>query len=227
MKYKTIPENKISHGHKWELNKWYKTDGKIELCKNGFHCSNNFIDAMKYILPGYMVLVEVHGKYIKKKDKSVHKEMKIVKWKKWTKKDSIALAIFAAELVLPNYEKQFPGDNRPRKVIELAKKVLKYNNKKTQSVAEEARSVAESVIESMEQLSQSAAEAARSVARLAESVARSTEESAAKSVVWPATRSIESAARSAAWSAEAAARSSSYNKIIQQCHDFIIERKFK
>jgi hypothetical protein len=33
----------------------------------------------------------------------------------------IAYAIRAAELVLPAYEKQFPGDDRPRRSIEVAK----------------------------------------------------------------------------------------------------------
>ena len=237
MKYKTIPENKMSHGHKWKLNKWYKIDGELEMCRNGFHCSNNFIDAMGYVAPGYVVLVEVRGEFLEQEDKSVHKEMKIVKWKKWTKKDSIALAIFAAGLVLPNYEKQFPGDNRPREAIETAKKVLKYNNKKNKLAA---RLAVESAEWSAIWLARSAGEPAKSAvwsARSAGESAKSATRSAARSVmsaVWSvisAARSAKSVARSirsAAESAKLVARSAAgYDKIIQQCHNFIMERKFK
>ena len=159
MKYKTIPENKMSHWHKWELNRWYKIDGELEICRNGFHCSNNFIDAMSFVPPGYVALVEVRGECVKGGNKSVYEEMKIIRWKKWTKKDEIALTIFAAELVLPN---KFLDDNRPRTAIE--------------EVRIAAASAAESAAEKEE---------------------------------------------------TPMASSSKYDEIIQQCHDFIIERKFK
>ncbi|KKK98133.1 hypothetical protein LCGC14_2645790 [marine sediment metagenome] len=64
MKYKTIPENKTSHNHKWSLNKWFKINGELDMCSNGFHCSDNFIDAMQYVIPGYMALVETKGKQL-------------------------------------------------------------------------------------------------------------------------------------------------------------------
>ena len=120
LKYKTIPDDKTSHGHKWILNKWCSIKGKLKMCENGFHCSDNFIDAFQYVSPGWICLVEVEGEAEKKEDKSVHEKMRIVKWKKWTKKDSVSLAIFAAELVLNNYEKEYPDDKRPRDAIEAA-----------------------------------------------------------------------------------------------------------
>lgn len=51
--------------------------------------------------------------------------MKITKAYEWTQKDSVALAIYAAELVIKMYEKEYPNDDRPRKAIEAAKKWLK------------------------------------------------------------------------------------------------------
>jgi len=120
MKYKSIPENKTSYGHKWRLNKWSKVEGGISLCNNGFHCSNNFISAMNYVTPGYLALVEVRGDKLEQSDKSVHQEMRVVRFAKWTKKDSISLAIFSAELVLDRYEDEYPYDMRPRQAIEAA-----------------------------------------------------------------------------------------------------------
>ena len=52
-------------------------------------------------------------------------------WANWlttkllTNNQKALSAIFAAEQVIGIYEKQYPGDDRPRKVIEAAKKVLR------------------------------------------------------------------------------------------------------
>ena len=47
--------------------------------------------------------------------------MKIVRAWHWKKEDSVALSIYAAELVIGYYEKIYPNDDRPRKAIEAAK----------------------------------------------------------------------------------------------------------
>src|SRR3990167_298298 len=68
--------------------------------------------------------------------------MKIVKAYKWTKKDSVAFAIYAAELVIKNYEKKYPNDKRPREAIEAAKKVLFHDTAKNRVAAGSAMSAA-------------------------------------------------------------------------------------
>ena len=40
-------------------------------------------------------------------------------------RNAAKFAIYSAELVLPKHETEHPGDNRPRKAIQAAKKVLK------------------------------------------------------------------------------------------------------
>ena len=50
--------------------------------------------------------------------------MKLVKVWKWQKKDSVAIAIYSAELCLENFEKVFPNDKRPREAINAAKRWL-------------------------------------------------------------------------------------------------------
>ena len=142
MLYKSIEENKKSNGHKWQLNIWYKTKGKLEICQNGFHASKNIIDAMSYVNCGWIAKVEVRGKSIKQKDKECWEEMRIIKWKKWTKKDSVSLAIFAAELVLDNFEKNYPNNKSPREAINAAKKVLKNDTQKNRDAARSAASAA-------------------------------------------------------------------------------------
>src|SRR3990167_9417700 len=138
--HKSIPENKKSNDISWELNKWYKIAEPLEICKVGFHASKNIIDAMGFVSMGWAAKVEVRGSSIIEKDKECWSEMRIIQWKKWTKKDSVSLAIFAAELVLDNFEKKYPDDKRPREAIEAAKAVLKNDNEKTRDAASAAAS---------------------------------------------------------------------------------------
>jgi len=58
--------------------------------------------------------------------------LKILKDNKWTKKDSIKLSIYATELVIDNFLKKYPHDNRPQEAVEAAKKILESNTKENQ-----------------------------------------------------------------------------------------------
>ena len=190
--YKSLPTDRSPHGYKFRLNKWNKIEGELEICENGFHASENIIHAMGYVTAGWVAKVEVRGESEIQEDKQCWSEMRIIEWHKWTKKDSVALAIFAAELCIKEFEKACPKDDRPRKAIEAARAVLENDTAKNRSAAESA----------------------------AESAAKS----AAKSAAWSA---AESAAWSAARSAAKSARSAAVKKIYQECHDFVIERKFE
>ncbi len=55
---------------------------------------------MYYVPPGYVAKVEVRGQSDIQDDKEAWSEIRILKWKKLTKKVSIALAVYAAEQVL-------------------------------------------------------------------------------------------------------------------------------
>ena len=131
-KFLELKNNQIVSGYNndfiWEVGKWYKTKGKLSMCNNGFHCSTEPLDALSYVSGEVLAVVEVRGKSEKQSDKQCWSEMQILKAYKWTKKDSVALAIYSAELVLDNYEKEYPDDDRPRKAIEAAKKVLEKEN---------------------------------------------------------------------------------------------------
>ena len=144
--YKTLKKGlKSKHGNvKWKLGEWQKCEGELKMCSNGFHCSEKILDAMGYIAPEVIAEVEVRGKHLKQPDKQCWEEMRIVKKWNWTKKDSVSLAIYSAELVLDNFEKEYPDDKRPREAIEAAKKVLRNNTPKNRNAAESAARSAES-----------------------------------------------------------------------------------
>jgi len=56
----------------------------------------------------------------------------------FNKKQSVTLAIFAAEKVIDIFENKYPDDNRPRKAIEAAKSYLRNPCKKTKAAAANA-----------------------------------------------------------------------------------------
>jgi hypothetical protein len=207
--WKVFKENlKSNNGDiEWKIGEWQKHNGKLEMCCSGFHASKRIIDAMGYTNAEEIALVEVRGDSLKQDDKQCWSEMRLLKVYKWTKKDSVSLAIYAAELVLGNYEKKYPDDKRPREAIEAAKNVLKNDNRKNREAAEAAAEAARSA-------ARSAWSAARSAARSAWSAAWSAEAAA------EAARSAARSAWSAAWSAEAVV----YQKTMNKCEVFIKDR---
>ena len=109
----------------WTLGKWEKHTGELVMCESGFHASKNVIDAMRYIDAEMVAQVEVRGNSLVQGDKQCWSEMHILRAWEWTKEDSVALAVYAAELVIGEYEKRYPDDKRPRQAIEAAKMWLK------------------------------------------------------------------------------------------------------
>ena len=134
------------------------------------------------------------------------------------KKQSIQYAVYAAELVIDIYEKEYPKDDRPRRAIEAAKECIKKQSAKNIAAAWSAARSAAWSAESARS-ARSARSAAWSAARSAAWSARSAESArsaawsarSARSAAWSAARS---AARSAAWSARSAARSAELQKSI-------------
>jgi lysyl-tRNA synthetase class I len=108
-----------------KIGEWAKVRGPIKCCNNGFHASKRAINAMQFVNCEIIALVEVRGESDHENDKTAHAEMRIKKAYKWTKRDSVELAVFAAEQVIKKYEKKYPNDDRPRKAIEAAKEWLK------------------------------------------------------------------------------------------------------
>ena len=130
---------KSSSGNtKWKISEWSKPVKNLELCENGYHCSKEIYQAFSYVQGEILAQVECKGKHDSSDDKEVWETMRIVKAYKWTKNDSVALSIYAAELCIDNFEKEYPEDKRPREAIEAAKKWLKNPTQKNKSAAESA-----------------------------------------------------------------------------------------
>ena len=212
--------------HKWKVGKWYEYDGDIEMCESGFHCSKGIYQAFSHIRGEILTEVEVAGKHEVQDDKEVWEKMRVVRSWKWTKKDSVLFAIFAARLVLKNFEKEFPCDDRPRKAIEAAEAYAKNPTKKNREAARAAESAAESAAWAAESVTESAWLAARLATRSAAWAARSAARSATRSAAWAA-EAAESAARAAtrsAWAtAGAATRSAAEAAIYKKLDKWMLD----
>ena len=189
--------------HTWEIGKWYKTDGDLELCQKGFHCSKGIYQAFSYVQGSILTKVEVRGKHLDEKDKEVWEEMRVTKAWKWTKKDSVLFSIYAARLVLDIYEKQYPDDDRSRKAIEAAETYIKNPTEENKAAARAAADAAAYAADAAAYAAD-AAYAARAAARAADAAAR-----AARAAADAAVR----AARAARAAAYAAADAAVYKKL--------------
>ena len=119
----------------WKVGTWHNHKGKLDMCHSGFHTSVRAIDAMQYVNCEVLALVEVRGKHLKQRDKQCWSEMRVVRAYEWTKPDSVAMAIYAAELSIGNYEKKYPDDKRPRWAIEAAKAWLENPTEENRAAA--------------------------------------------------------------------------------------------
>ena len=174
-----------SGNHTWKIGEWYEED-KVSICNRGFHASKTPLQALSYVGGEILAEVFVRGKSEIQKNKECWSEMKINKAWHWTKKDSVELSIFAAELCLKNFEKVYPKDKRPREAIEAARKVLLNDTEENRSAAWSAASAATA-----------AARSGAWLASAAESGARSGARSAAAASEWSAeSESAESAKKS-------------------------------
>ena len=185
----------------WDKGKWKKHKGNIVMCGSGFHCSKEIYQAFSYVQGEILARVECKGKSEVQIDKEVYSEMKVIRAYKWQKKDSVALSIYASELVIENFEKMYPNDERPRKAIEAAKKYLKNPTDKNEYAESAAWSAASAVWSAERSAAWSAASAAWSAASAASAAWSSA------SAAWSAesaARSAASAVWSAAWSSESA-----------------------
>ena len=194
----------------WKIGEWNEVDkDTIQLCHNGLHCSKTIYDAFSYVQGNILAKVEVAGSSEISDDKEAYQKMRIVKAYKWTKKDSVALAIFSAELCLDRFEKLYPDDKRPRQAIEAAKAVLLHDTAKNRSALFIAESAAWSASVSV------AEPAARSAARSAVFAVSTL------FAVFAAESANESAARSAA-SDLYAARSNIRNQTIKKIEKWLV-----
>ncbi len=107
-------------GFTWpEPGEWLEVEGPLVPCENGLHVATptQVLDWLSDAL----WLVEVDGETVDAGDKTVVRRARLVRPLPW---DSRVARVFAADCagrVLPIFERERPGDDRPRKAIEAAR----------------------------------------------------------------------------------------------------------
>ena len=141
--YKFVKENlKSGHGDiQWVLGEWQKCEGKSSLCETGLHASQKTLDSLNYIFGIRWFECEARGKILKDSDKFCASEMRLLQ--EIPKGVLIQFAIDCARKVLPVFEKEYPNNKRPRKVIEAAELYLKNPNALTCDAARTAYDASE------------------------------------------------------------------------------------
>ena len=109
----------------WTVGEWRNNPYTVTKACEGLNCCQHITDAMGYVRCEILAEVVIRGKQIDEDTKITVQEMKIIRAWKWSPLDSVALAIYAAELVIEHYEQKYPNDKRPRNAIDAAKAYLK------------------------------------------------------------------------------------------------------
>ena len=212
----------------WEIGKKYSVKGKIKCCRNGFHASDTPLDALNYVNGEVLAICEGSGDCDMQSDKSAYRTMKIVKAYRWTKLDSVALAIFCAEKVIHIFETYYPDDKYPRNAIVAAEAWLKNPTDDNAIAANDAARAAEARAARAAAYADAAAAcadaaAARAAARAADAAARAAAYAAARAADAAAYAATD-AAYAAAYAAVYAADAADYADMKDKINAWMIER---
>jgi hypothetical protein len=207
---------------KWRLNRWEKATGELSMCNNGFHCSKEAYQAFSFIHGEILTIVECRGEHLTDEDKECWREQRVVKAYKWTKRDSVKLAIFSAGQVLKYFEKYDKKDKRPREAIEAAKKWLRNPTAKNRHAADAAYAAANAAANAADAAAYAAADAAYAAANAADTAAYAAYAAAdaaayaaANAAAYAAADAADTAAYAAANAADTAAYAAARKKMIK------------
>jgi len=104
----------------WNPGKWMPPiEGKLVLCKNGYHLCRE-----KDLIIWLNVAIyeaEYRGEMIEGDEKIVCREVRLLRKMNWDERIARLFAFWCAEQVLPIFEKQYPNDTCLRKAIETAR----------------------------------------------------------------------------------------------------------
>ena len=168
-----------------EPGEWREVDGDLAPCVNGLHVCT-LAQSMNW-LTAECWLVEIDGDRIEEPDKLVVRRARLTeRVEAWNDRTARLFAADCAEHVLPLYEQQYPGDDRPRRCIAATRGYA--NGSVTRATWDAAWAAAEAAARAAAQAVAWAA--ARAVAWAAEDAAWAAAEAAARA-----------AAQTAAWAA--------------------------
>jgi len=186
--------------------KWMPTITPVVPCQSGYHLCT--IDQLVTWLGPVIWVAEGRGEHVDQSDKHVFGQARLLhRLDTWNDRTARLFAADCAERVLPIYEREHPGDDRPRQAIEVARRCA--NGDATDDERAAAWAAAGAAARTATRAAAGAAawaaawNAAWNAARVAAGVAASAAAwDAASAAAWDAARAAASAAATdAAWDA--------------------------
>jgi len=153
-------------------------------CERGYHLCRDVADLLEWLGPTIWV-AEAAGEVIAHHNKVVVERARLLRQLPWDERIAREFAADCAERALPVYEAAYPGDDRPRRAVEVARAYARDGATRDQLVA--------------------AGMAADAAARAAVRAPADAAEAAANTAVWEAVRAATDAAQAAAWAVARAA----------------------
>lgn len=106
----------------WEIEKWNKIEGKIEICSRGFHASLTPIDSLKNNFGTRMFYAEARGELVIQNNIVGASEMRLMK--EIPKEVLQKYAIWCAKDVVKYYEQRYPNDTRVYECIQAVENFI-------------------------------------------------------------------------------------------------------
>src|SRR5690554_6590006 len=151
-------------------------------CRRGYHLCRDAADLLAWLGPTIWV-AEAAGAVVAHRDKVVVERARLLRRLPWDEQTAREFAADCAERALAVYEAACPGDDRPRRAVEVARAYAR---------GEAARD---------ELSARAAARAAASAAKDAAEAAARAAEDAAEAAAWAAAGVAAEAAEAASWAA--------------------------
>jgi hypothetical protein len=99
---------------------WMPTIPDPVPCNRGYHLCRDAADLLEWLGPTIWV-AEVDGAVIAHRDKVVVERARLLRRLPWDERTAREFAAGCAERALPVYEAAYPGDDRPRRAVEVAR----------------------------------------------------------------------------------------------------------
>src|SRR5690606_26109009 len=166
-------------------------------CRRGYHLCRDAADLLCWLGPTIWV-AEAAGAVVAHRDKVVVERARLLRRLPWDERTAREFAADCAERALPVYEAAYPGDDRPRRAVEVARAYARGEATRDQLAAGgmAARDAARDAV-------RAAADAAEAAAGAADWDAVRAAADAADAAAWVAVRAAADAAADAAWAAAA------------------------
>jgi hypothetical protein len=178
--------------------KWMPAIPNPVPCERGYHVVT--LEQLPKWLGPAIFEVEVRGASVRRDDKSVHEQARLLRRvEMWNERTARLFAVDCAEWVLPIFERAYPNDTRPRDCIGVARRYAIGDATEDELDAARAAAGAAARAAAWDAAWAAARDAARAAARAAaEAAARAAARDAAWEAAWAAARDAARAAARAA-----------------------------